>query len=71
MAVSCLHRNAQLRARARKGNLSEQPKSKLWLFLNSGIFLGSLSAGLLTVGGGYVTNHQQCMRDADKREHQD
>jgi hypothetical protein len=40
--------------------------SKLWLVLNSGIFLWFLSASFLTVGGGYVANHQGCMREADQ-----
>jgi hypothetical protein len=45
----------------------KQPKpSKIWLFVNSGIFLWFLSASLLTVGGGYVTSHQACMREADQ-----
>jgi hypothetical protein len=44
-----------------------EPKpNKLWTFVNSGIFLWLLSATLLTVGGGYIANHQQCMRDADQ-----
>jgi hypothetical protein len=33
--------------------------------INSAFFLWFLSAVLLTVGGGYITNHQQCMRDAE------
>lgn len=46
---------------------SSQPKaSKVWVFLNSALFIWFLSAGLLTIGGGYITNHQQCMRDADQ-----
>jgi hypothetical protein len=40
--------------------------NKFWLVLNSGIFLWFLSASLLTVGGGYVTSHQVCMREADQ-----
>jgi hypothetical protein len=45
----------------------KQPKpNKLWLVLNSGIFLWFLSASLLTAGGGYVTSHQACMREADQ-----
>jgi hypothetical protein len=40
--------------------------STLWLVVNSGIFLWFLSASLLTVGGGYVTSHQTCMREADQ-----
>lgn len=47
-------------------NKSETKPSRLWVLVNSGIFLWFLSAALLTVGGGYITNHQQCMRDADQ-----
>jgi hypothetical protein len=42
------------------------PKRNIVLaIINSAFFLWFLSAVLLTVGGGYITNHQQCMRDAD------
>jgi hypothetical protein len=52
----------------------EKPKeSRAWKFVNSGIFLWGLSVAVITIGGGYITNHQQCMRDADRlierREH--
>jgi hypothetical protein len=45
----------------------DQPRSnRIWTFLNSALFIWFLSASLLTVGGGYITNHQQCIRDADQ-----
>lgn len=44
----------------------EKPKSKLWAFVNSGIVLWLLSALFLTLGGGYFTNHAQCMRDSEQ-----
>jgi hypothetical protein len=61
-------RNARRRAFEREllQRPSEPKPSKLWTFLNSGLFIWFLSAALLTVGGGYITNHQQCMRDADQ-----
>jgi hypothetical protein len=34
--------------------------------VNSPFFLWCLSAVFLTIGAGYLTNHQQCVRDADK-----
>jgi hypothetical protein len=61
-------RNARLRG-FRKEVLGavEPPKAtRLWRFLNSAFVIWCLSAILLTVGGGYITNHQQCMRDADQ-----
>jgi hypothetical protein len=61
-------RNARSRAFQRELlQRIDQPKpSRLWTFLNSALFIWFLSASLLTVGGGYITNHQQCMRDADQ-----
>jgi hypothetical protein len=55
-------RNRRILERAKR----ETVRSRLWMLLNSGIFLWFLSAILLTIGGGYITNHQQCMRDADQ-----
>jgi len=47
--------------------LTSAPKRNVGLaIINSGFFIWFLSAVLLTVGGGYVTNHQQCMREADQ-----
>jgi hypothetical protein len=54
------------RARRLERRNAETEQSRVWLFINSGIFLWVLSAILLTLGGGYVTTHQQCMRDADQ-----
>ena len=61
-------RNARSRAFQRELlQRIDQPKpTRLWTFLNSALFIWFLSASLLTVGGGYITNHQQCMRDADQ-----
>jgi hypothetical protein len=60
-------RNARSRAFQRELLQRIDPKpNRLWIFLNSALFIWFLSAGLLTVGGGYITNHQQCMRDADQ-----
>jgi hypothetical protein len=61
-------RNASRRAFERElfRPASQLKPSKVWAFLNSALFIWFLSAGLLTVGGGYITNHQQCMRDADQ-----
>ncbi|MGY3589029.1 hypothetical protein ACVIGB_002015 [Bradyrhizobium sp. USDA 4341] len=51
----------------REQSRAKEPKAnKFWVVVNSGIFLWFLSACLVTVGGGYITNHQQCMRDADQ-----
>lgn len=45
----------------------EKPKeNRGWKFVNSGIVIWGLSVALITIGGGYITNHQQCMRDADQ-----
>ncbi|KJC49094.1 hypothetical protein UP09_07635 [Bradyrhizobium sp. LTSP885] len=57
-------RNRMLRERLAKP--VEPKKSKLWAFINSGIVLWLLSALLLSVGGGYVTNHAQCMKEAEQ-----
>jgi hypothetical protein len=38
----------------------------LWLVLNSGFVLWLLSAVVLTLGGGYFSNHAQCMRDSEQ-----
>jgi hypothetical protein len=47
--------------------LSTVPKRNLFLaIINSAIFIWCISALFLTLGGGYVTNHQQCMREADQ-----
>ncbi|MGA2895171.1 MAG: hypothetical protein ABSE22_20090 [Xanthobacteraceae bacterium] len=44
----------------------EKPKRRtFWELLNSGFVLWLLSVVLLSVGGGYISNHQQCMKDAD------
>jgi hypothetical protein len=57
----------KIRNRLVRESQKPAPKpNKLWLVLNSGIFLWVLSASLLTVGGGYVTNHQSCMREAEQ-----
>jgi hypothetical protein len=43
------------------------PKRNIVLaIINSAIFIWFISAIFLTLGGGYVTYHQQCMRDADQ-----
>lgn len=45
----------------------EKPKrNRLLAIINSAFFLWLMSALLLTVGGGYITNHKQCLEDADK-----
>jgi hypothetical protein len=61
-------RNMQLRGFQKKVLRAVGPprRSRLWTFLNSAFVIWCLSAILLTVGGGYITNHQQCMRDADQ-----
>jgi hypothetical protein len=49
-----------------KALASGSRKNVLFAVINSAFFLWCLSALLLTIGGGYITNHQQCMRDADQ-----
>ena len=45
----------------------EKPKpNPLWEFVNKPAILWLMSALFLTAGGAYLTNHQQCMRDADR-----
>ncbi len=46
--------------------LEKPKKNRLIAVVNSGFFLWLLTAILVTLGGGYITNHQQCMRDADQ-----
>jgi hypothetical protein len=59
-------RNERERA-SQKRLLASVPKRNIVLaVINSAFFLWLLSAILLTIGGGYVTNHQQCMREADQ-----
>ena len=48
-------------------NAVEAPKRNRFLaVINSAFFLWCISALFLTVGGGYLTNHQQCVREADQ-----
>lgn len=45
----------------------EKPKgNRFWAFINSAIFIWFLSATVLAMGGGYITNHQQCLHDAEQ-----
>jgi hypothetical protein len=48
-------------------SLANAPKRNIILaIINSAFFIWCISALFLTLGGGYVTNHQQCMREADQ-----
>jgi hypothetical protein len=60
-------RNMQLRGFQNQvlGAVKQPKTGRLRSFFNSPFVIWCLSAILLTVGGGYITNHQQCMRDAD------
>jgi hypothetical protein len=46
--------------------LERTPKRKIFVILNSAFFLWILTASMLTVGGGYISQHAQCMADANK-----
>jgi hypothetical protein len=55
------------RERAFQDKLLTIPKrSRIGIVINSAFFIWCISALFLTLGGGYVTNHQQCMREADQ-----
>jgi hypothetical protein len=41
-------------------------RNRFLAIINSAFFIWCLSAFLLTIGGGFVTNHQQCMHQADQ-----
>jgi hypothetical protein len=45
----------------------EKPKrGRLLAIINSSFFLWLMSVLLLTIGGSYITNHKQCLDDAEK-----
>jgi hypothetical protein len=54
------------RDRASQKRLLTPKRNTVLAVINSAFFIWCISAALLTVGGGYVTNHQQCMREADQ-----
>jgi hypothetical protein len=55
------------RERTFQNKLLAVPKrSRIGIVINSAFFIWCISALFLTLGGGYVTNHQQCMREADQ-----
>ena len=43
----------------------KKPVSRLWLFVNSGLFLWLLTAVFVTIGGSYFSQIQKCVADAD------
>jgi hypothetical protein len=59
-------RNERERAFQKRVLASGSKRNVFFAVINSGFFLWLLSAVLLTIGGGYITNHQQCMREADQ-----
>lgn len=52
--------------------LEKPPGNRFWAVLNSGIVIWLLSTSVIVLGGGYITSHLQCLKDAnqliDKRE---
>src|SRR5215469_1400068 len=45
----------------------EKPeRNRLLAVINSAFFLWVMSALLLSIGGSYITNHKQCLDDAEK-----
>ena len=58
-------RNERDRAHQKK-SLGVPKRNVVLAVINSGFFLWLLSAALLTGGGGYITNHQECMREANQ-----
>ena len=45
----------------------EKPKrGRLLAIINSSFFIWLMSVLLLTIGGSYITNHKQCLDDAEK-----
>ncbi len=59
-------RNKRERASQKLLSASVPKRNIVFAIINSAFFIWCLSAALLTVGGGYVTNHQLCMREADQ-----
>jgi hypothetical protein len=44
----------------------QQKSSTFWAFLNSAIFIWFLTSVVLASAGGYITSHQQCMKEANE-----
>jgi hypothetical protein len=45
----------------------EKPKrNRFFVIINSAAFIWLASVFVITIGGGYITNHKQCMDDAEK-----
>jgi hypothetical protein len=56
--VRCQWKNTNLRLK--------QKRSRFLAVINSPFFLWVISALLLSIGGSYITNHKQCLDDAEK-----